>query len=88
MLPKDLSAIVLLQLAILNGIPGASEWLGIVVVVVLGSVIYTTINSVWVMRSLQPGLKPKLLNYEKLPIRFPAKFRQLAKRQEGQSEGS
>lgn len=69
MLPKDLSAVVLLQFAIQKGIPGAAAWLGPVFIVILGSVIYTTVTSFILTRPEGPP-KERLFSYEKAAARF------------------
>jgi len=69
MVPKDLSTVVLVLLAASKGVAGADGWLGIVFVVVLGSVLYATAMTLIIMREQLAARSSRPVQYENLPRR-------------------
>ncbi|MEM7813733.1 MAG: cation:proton antiporter [Candidatus Aenigmatarchaeota archaeon] len=69
MVPKDLSVVVLVMLAISKGVAGAEGWLGISFFVVLGSLIYATAMTLIIMREQLAARSSKPVAYESLPQR-------------------
>jgi len=69
MLPRDLQSIVLVLFAASQGVMGTDSWLGIVFVVIVGSVIYTTAATLLIKDGSAPQRKFKPVDYEKLPKR-------------------
>ena len=69
LLPRDLQSIVLVLFAASQGVMGTDSWLGIVFVVIVGSVIYTTAATLLIRDEQTPQRKFKPVDYEKLPKR-------------------
>jgi NhaP-type Na+/H+ or K+/H+ antiporter len=69
MLPKDLGAIVLVLIAASKGVTGFESLLGIVFIVIVGTVLYSTIASYVVTRDQLASKVVKDYKYEKLAER-------------------